>query len=595
VNVNTQIFERIMIPMRDGVSLAADLFLPDGGPWPALLARGPYGFPPPKDDDAARERASWGYAVINQDVRGRGRSEGRMKREMEGQDGYDTIGWIAEQPWCNGRVGTRGPSYLGAVQFAAARLHPPGLACLFAPLTGTYWRTLTRSQNGAFLQSRAQNWLLRHGAIQDPEIRQNKEVLERLERAAEALPEVVNPTSGDPISTAYAVLDGLLEVPPWADFFPLRDWPVLRGAGGAFESWAAAFDLQDHQTVEPTKDDPARIEVPVFLVAGWYDVFLQGSLANYRALVANAPDERTAASHRLVIAPLGHGWSSEPFCGEIPVAAEGKLDFADIERRYFAQRLHRIDPPLDDEAPVRYYTFGSEVWHTSSTWPPNGIDYTRLYFHGPEDPDAPRSNSAGRLRLQRPAWNPPFRYLYDPGKPVPTRGGDTLWLPWGGYDQRPVSGEARSDVLSFTGESLIEQLEVTGPVQVVLYAASSASDTDFTAKLIDIHPDGRMLNVRDGIVRARYRQGSSSPTSPLQRGHVYRFEIDLVATSYLFRPGHRFRVDISSSNFPQFDRNPNTGNPIGTDRRSDLVTAEQTIFHDALRPSHVLLPLMRRS
>ena len=241
---------------------------------------------------------------------------------------------------------------------------------------------------------------------------------------------------------------------------------------------------------------------------------------------------------------------------------------------------------------MRYYTMGANSWRTCCKWPPGGIEYTLYYLHGPNDREAHFANARDSLSRRSPTWDLPQQYTYDPHRPVPTRGGNTVALPWGSYDQRPVTGEARDDVLSFTSEPLTEPLEVTGPVQAVLYASSSALDTNFTAKLIDVQPDGQMLNIREGIIRARYRSDAHGGPELLEPGHVNRFDVDLLATSYLFRPGHRLRVDVSSSNFPQFDRNANTGQPPGTDRREDVQTARQTIYHDALRPSHIRLPVI---
>ena len=333
--------------------------------------------------------------------------------------------------------------------------------------------------------------------------------------------------------------------------------------------------------------------MPTFLVGGWFDLFLPGTVANYQALVANAPDKQAARSHRLLIGPWGHSMrAGDGVGGEISLGPDADLDLLDLERRWFDHWLQGAESDELDEPRVRYYTMGANVWRTCCKWPPGGVTYIPYYLHGPDDRDAPQANAGGRLTLQMPRWDPPQRYVYNPQRPVPTRCGNVFGLPWGSYDQRPVTGEARDDVLSFTSDRLTEPLEVTGPLRVVLYATSSATDTDFTAKLIDIQPDGRRLNIQDGIVRARYRHGPGEPPQLLEPGRISRLEVDLSATSYLVRPGHRLRVDISSSNFPRFDRNANTGNAVGSDRRQDVALAHQTIFHDASRPSHLLLPVM---
>ncbi len=582
----------VMVPMRDGTRLATDVYLPDrsGGPWPALLLRTPYGSGPESAcHEAAQQLAAWGYAVVNQDVRGRFRSAGHFDAESEGTDGYDTLAWLRAQPWCNGQVGMYGPSYMAWTQFAAARQRPPGLTALFAVVGDHYWREFAHwgRQDGVLRQFDLQSWFL-GVAVEDPRVHADAGVLAQFQAAFTQLPDLQawrdNPREG-----AYPILDSVIEVPAWADVWPLREWPLLKSVPDYSAAWQRNFAAPGPPA--PAPSNPENIEVPTYLVGGWFDLLLAGTIASYQALVANAPDERAARAHRLLIGPWGHSLHAE-LSGEIGAGPEADLDQLDVQRRWFDHWLQQPDLDFDLEPTVRYYTMGANAWRTCCKWPPGGITYTHYYLHGPTDRATHRPNAGGTLSRRSPTWDRPQRYTYDPHRPVPTRGGNTIGLPWGSYDQRPVTGEARDDVLSFTGEPLTTPLEVTGPVQAILYAASSAPDTDFTVKLLDVRPDGRMVNVCAGIIRARYRHAGQDGSAPLQPERVYRFDVDLLTTSYLFRPGHRLRVDISSSNFPQFDRNANTGRSLGTDRRADARTAQQTIYHDALRPSHILLPVI---
>ena len=432
-----------------------------------------------------------------------------------------------------------------------------------------------------------QSWFL-GVAVEDPRVHADAGVLAQFQATFTQLPDL-QAWRDAPREGGYPILDSVLTMLAWTDVWPLREWPLLRPVPDYFAAWQRNFAAPGPPAAVP--GGAGNIEVPTSLVGGRFDLFLGGTIASYQALVANAPDERAARSHRLLIGPWGHSLHAE-LSGEIGAGPEADLDQLDIQRRWFDHWLRPPDPDFGLEPPVRYYTMGANAWRTCCKWPPGGITYTPYYLHGPGDRAAHRANARGTLSRRPPTWDRPQRYTYDPHRPVPTRGGNTIGLPWGSYDQQPVTGEARDGVLSFTGEPLAEPLEVTGPVQAVLYAASSAPDTDFTVKLLDVRPDGRMLNVCAGIVRARYRNAGQDGSAPLQPERVYRFDVDLLATSYLFRPGHRLRVDISSSNFPQFDRNANTGRPLGTDRRADVRTARQTIYHDAARASHILLPVL---
>jgi putative CocE/NonD family hydrolase len=271
--------------------------------------------------------------------------------------------------------------------------------------------------------------------------------------------------------------------------------------------------------------------------------------------------------------------------GDIDFGPHAAIEIHDLELRWFDHWLKGLDTGLMHEPPIKIFVMGANVWREEQEWPLARTQYTRYYFHSQGPANSQQGN--GRLSLDAPTQEPPDMYVYDPRDPVPTRGGNTLVIPLGVYDQRPV--EERCDVLCYTGEPLMSALEITGPIMVALYAASSAPDTDFTAKLVDVHPDGYAQNLADGIIRARYRESRSNPRS-ITPGTVYEYRIDLWSTSMVVPPGHRLRVEIASANFPRFDRNPNTGHPLFND--AELQAATQTVFHDVARPSHIVLPVI---
>ncbi|MAG35475.1 MAG: hypothetical protein CL878_04415 [Dehalococcoidia bacterium] len=276
--MSVQVSEQVMVPMRDGTRLASDIYLPDrsGGPWPALLFRTPYGLDPDSVwDHSARQFAAWGYAAINQDVRGRYRSEGRFQMEGEGEDGYDTIAWVRAQPWCNGKIGMWGPSYMAWTQFAAARQHPPGLICLFAAVGDHYWHQLSQwGQRSALRQLDRHSWFLLV-ATEDPQVRKDEHALEQLQAASAALPNL-QPWWDDPRAGAYPVLDSVLTVPPWAEVWPLREWPLLKLAPDYLPFWQRTF-ADSGPPPPPVPGHPESIEIPTFLVGGWFDVFFAGT------------------------------------------------------------------------------------------------------------------------------------------------------------------------------------------------------------------------------------------------------------------------------------------------------------------------------
>ena len=571
----------VMVPMRDGVRLATDVYRPDAaGRFPALVTRGPYG----KDGYADnQEHSIWffpqrGYVVVSQDCRARFDSEGDYYNPLfqEGRDGYDTVEWAARQPWCNGRVATTGQSYLGATQYTlAAGPRPPHLRCM-APVSAS----ADFHQSWVYHTGGAMEW----GWMVAYAIHKGRDTLRRAGREdlLAQMDEYVLP----PDNFAQPLTDA------WFAHLPLRDWiGRLREAAPYFAEY---FDQE--------RDGPYwwginllrqahRIDLPMFHVSSWYDIFLEGALNGYQALRDRAASARARSGQRLLVGPWAHirpytaPTSSDT--GDIDFGAESRIELHEHLLRWFDYWLKDIETGLMDEPPVLVFVMGENRWRAESDWPLPRTHYTRYYLHA--DAPANTAHGAGGLSTAPPGDEPPDVYVYDPSDPVPTRGGSTLIIPQGVADQREV--EARPDVLVYTSAPLERDLEITGPISATLYAASSAVDTDFTAKLVDVRPDGYAHNLQDGIVRARYRTSAAEP-SLIQPGRVYRYEIDLWATSHVLFAGHRLRLEISSSNFPRFDRNPNTGAPIGADAR--LETARQTVHHSAQYPSHVTLPVIPR-
>ena len=571
-----------MAPMRDGVRLAADIYRPDApGRFPALVTRGPYG----KDGYADnQEHSIWyfpqrGYVVVSQDCRARFDSEGDYYDPLfqEAQDGFDTVEWAARQPWCNGRVGTTGQSYLGATQYtlAGAPPHPPHLQAMAPVSASSDFRQSWVYHTGGALEW---GWMVPYA------IHKGRNTLARAGREdlLAQMDEYVLP----PGNFAQPLRD------EWFRHLPLRDWiERLREAAPYFAEyfdqeadgpywWRINLLRQAH-----------RISLPMFHISSWYDIFLEGALNGYQALRQRAATPQARQSQKLLVGPWAH---IRPYTA--PTSGDtGDIDFGEAARielhehllRWFDYWLKDRQTGILEEPPVTLFVMGENRWRSEAEWPPARAHYTRYYLHG-ETPANTRHGGGG-LSTAPPGDEPPDSYVYDPAHPAPTQRGNTLIIPHGVADQSAV--EERADVLVYTSELLERDLELTGPIAMTLYAASSAVDTDFTAKLVVVRPDGFAQNLQDGIVRARYRSSASAP-SLIEPGRVYRYEIDLWSSSYLAAAGSRLRVEISSSNFPRFDRNPNTGAPLGADAR--LETARQTVHHSHQYPSHITLPIIPR-
>jgi uncharacterized protein len=567
-----------MVAMRDGVRLATDVYRPAGGEAvPALIQRTPY------DKELSLFRnytlevmrvVQAGYAVVVQDVRGRYASEGAFDPLVQDDDdGLDTIAWVREQPWCSGAIGMFGASYYGATQWRAASAAGEGLGAIAPAVTSADIHEGWAYRGGAFQLGLNLNWTLAFMA--------SGELVRRM-------------GAGEDVAAQFgALVQAVDDNDAWYERRPLSGLPLLGELTPYYDAWLAHPTRDAHWEALAPQDRLERVAAPALLIGGWHDVFLGGTLASYAALRRGAASA-AARRPKLVIGPWAHGNLS----GSFPERGYGFLsaylatDPTGLHLRWFDRHLRGIENGVDEEPPVRLFVMGADEWRDADDWPLPGTRYVPFHLHS--GGSANTAGGDGALSTEPPGDEPEDRYVYDPRDPVPTVGGATF-LPGlavsanaGPRDQAPLAG--RADVLTYVTAPLERDVEAIGPVELVLHASSSALDTDFTGKLIDVHPDGRAELLTDGILRARCRDSLADPR-PLEPGRVYELRIDLGATANVFRAGHRIRLDVSSSNFPRFDRNTNTGGEIAAEGVDAAVEAENRVFHDAAHPSHLLLPV----
>jgi uncharacterized protein len=556
--------------MRDGVILRADVYRPDTtARLPALLERTPYSKNPGQEDTIFKRLASQGFIVVVQDTRGRYTSDGVARPHDEGDDGYDTIEWVAQLPYVNGRVGTFGGSYSATTQLLAAPLRPPHLVAIF-PSSSYNSRYDMVFQGGAFYLADGLSWNL--GQAVDVRRREHQPKADR--DGAIGLTETERQSLSNqwywhvPLKTMDA-----MELGHFAPaYFEMLSHP-------SYDSYWRTFDVEARH---------ADFDAPAFHLTGWYDTLLNGTIRNFTGLRQHARSARARDGQRLVIGPWTHARPTlgTTKIGDVDFGPNAGFDLESLMADWFNVWLKDLPTRVMPRAPVHLFVMGANVWRDEQEWPLARAVPTSFYLGS--DGGANTRDGNGRLSETRPAAAADKRadtFVYDPWNPVPTgqRGGYSKTP----SDQREV--ERRRDVLVYTTAPLTASIEVTGPIEVRLWAASSATDTDFTAKLVDVFPDGTARMLTDGILRARYRGGKTSPVL-LTPGRPEELTIDAGATSNLFAAGHRIRVEISSSNFPRFDRNPNTGAAFG--EGAELLRAQQTIFHDAQRPSRIILPIV---
>ncbi|MBA9025300.1 CocE/NonD family hydrolase [Peribacillus huizhouensis] len=561
--------------LRDGTVLYADIYRPNmDGTFPILLTRLPYNKDLPMYSHRyldTNRMVQNGYVVIVQDVRGRFASEGEFVPFLyEAEDGYDTVEWAAELPFSNGRVGMFGLSYYGFTQLLAATERPPHLHAIAPAMTLYDWRENTVETGGKFLVGSSETWALESIA-----------------------PDQINRKYKDPKQHAEMMAkmaEHYNRIEEWYLYKPIQDWPPLKELGVADFFYDLVGDKwsEDQWDRVNITNKYHNIEVPAYHIAGWYDNFLQATIQNYTKL-----SEMMDSDQRLIIGPWGHGLFSS-ILGErsFGIHASGdwidqKEDLTNLHIRWFDHWLKDKNSALFEEAPIKLFVMGINKWRSENDWPLARTKYTPFYLHS--GGGANTRFGDGFLSCEKPEKEPVDTFMYDPANPVPSNGGGTLFAgvnTLGPLDQREI--ERRDDVLVYTSEPLERALEVTGPIKVILWAKTDAADTDFTAKLIDVMPDGKAYNLTDGIVRAMYRNGRKQEEALNEE--VVQYEIDLWATSNVFLPGHQIRVEISSSNFPRFDVNFNNGTT--TLDGTKYTTANQTIYHNVEYPSHILLPVI---
>ncbi len=541
--------QETMIPMRDGVRLQNELYLPAGeGPFPALLARCMYGA-----DKVAGNAKFWaerGYAVLLQNIRGRHGSEGGpVGREDNAEDGYDTMDWLAAQSWCNRRIGTFGRSALARVQVATAYLaHPAHLA--MAPIVLPYG--MMSRLGGALMFSQIPQWM--YFAQSGRELK------------------------------PFDTVDWMPHL------YKLPVTSVLDELGGPVEQYREVVtNAHENYLSDPLIPDNFRaLHTPNLMVTGWYDHCATGAVDFFMHTMAYASEEQKRNTH-LVIGPWDHSAAGDN-AHEYDFGPAAGLDYTDLEAAFFEQHL-KGHPPAEPFAPVKIFVMGRNVWREEREWPLSRAKERKFYLHSGGDVSG--AWMRGTLSTEPPGEEKPDHFTYDPADPAPTWGGansapaSALPMKRGPRDQRITL--YRGDVLAFYSDALQAPLEVTGMLKLVLYAASSARDTDFTAKLMDVAPDGNARLLSDGVVRARFRNGLGN-SELIEPGAVYCYEIDLWFTSNEFQPGHSIALAISSSNFPRINRNLNTGGD--NEQSSAFIAAQQTIFHDSRYPSHLVLPVI---
>ena len=585
----------VMVPMRDGVRLSTDISFPEGAAekLPVILIRTPYnkkawretraGYP----YHAAFMFAEQGYAVAVQDCRGRFESEGEyFVMGGDPEDGYDTVTWLATQPWSNGNVGTYGCSYMGETQVVQARLRNPHLKAMIPQAgaaigsAGGLYRFFDIFNGGALELSPAVGWFYENGSKAfyrpPPGIRRDRFLeIERFFNPAPTLPRL-----------DYRGI--------WRAL-PLTD--LMKIAGAPPNDFA---ELISHDLADPWWDrlghvkDTDRFDVPALIINSWYDFGISETLYLFNLLRTNAESPTARENQFIVISPTTHCASESAdertMVGERYVG-DARFDFWGLYIRWFDHWLKGIENGVTQRPKVQMYVMGKDEWRGEQEWPLARTQYVKYFFHS--DGRANSRFGTGTLGESVPGNEPPDQFVYDPKTPVPSVGGPicctgTPDAPPGSFDQSEV--EMRNDVLVYTTPALEEGLEITGPLRVVLYVSSSARDTDFTGKLVDVHPDGTAYNVQEGILRARYRQGFGQKVW-MKPGEIYELKIDLHATSNVFDRGHRIRLEISGSNFPRFDRNLNTGGNNFSEAEWRIATS--AVHHSRAHPSHIVLPVIR--
>jgi len=557
------------VPMktRDGVTLYSDIYRPRAdGTFPVILMRTPYDKSVSWAVGPAYQIAAHGYVVIVQDVRGRYTSEGEWYPfRHESNDGYDAVEWAAALPSSNGKVGMIGGSYVGATQMLSAIAHPPHLAGICPVVTASNYHDGWTYQGGALEQWFDQNWATQLAT----------NTMWRL------IAKNTNALLGAPVLplTHYPAFN-YLSLPAGAE--------ATAELAPYYLDWLAHPDYDAYWKQWSIEEHFSDIQVPALHIGGWYDIFLAGTLRNYMGIKAHGGTDEARKGQRLLVQIGGHAGFGRRI-GDVEFGDDAlKFPSTEVVLAWYDYLFKGVQNEFAT-VPVRIFVMGENKYRQESDWPPPEAKLTRYFLHSGGSANSLRGD--GGLSLTPPKKETPDKFTYDPANPVPTIGGslccDAEHYEPGPRDQR--ASENRDDVLVYSAKPLAEDMEITGPVTLELWVRSSAVDTDFTAKLVDVSPVGFAMNLTDGILRMRYRDSQEKP-GLMNPDQVYKISVDLWATSNVFKKGHIIRLEVSSSNFPRFDSNLNTGADQATSR--EFVSATNTILHDSEHPSALLVPVI---
>ncbi|MER1999278.1 MAG: CocE/NonD family hydrolase [Lysinibacillus sp.] len=572
------VIEDVYIEMNDGVKLATRIYRPDdNNEYPILLGRTTYdsgAFGSTEEGGDYRElgirMAEKGYVVVVQDVRGLFKSEGEWRLfKDDASDGYQTAVWLNEQDWSNGKLGVFGKSSLGITANLLATTNPPGLKAAFVQMAPSQLYDELIAEGGIYRHELTTRWMYFINSIYSSKLLQKGKIDEE---------------------TYSKIVDGNQQFPDLFFHTPLTSFPYLKD-NDLFTSIFEHYIQDDYYNYYDIPSNFSKINIPIYHVGGWYDTFSEGTMKSYLGLQENG-GKGAKGNQKLLMGP----WTHQDFGPDGIDGDSGSFDGDEIfllseMERWFDYWLKDIDTGVMEENPIKYYTIGENRWKTTKEWPAEGVEEEKWYFNSEKGNSALSLNDS-LLSNEQPNIEKKEQYKYDPKNPIITIGGKNLFgegTGLGPLDQRPAEEQS----LTYTSEPLTEPLEIGGNVTAKLYASSDAVDTDFTVKLTDVSPDGASYILNEGALRMRFREGLDKEVF-MEDGKVYEIDINLQDISHVFEEGHRIRVAVASSNFPRFDRNSNTGNPLGVDSEEDFVVAENVVHIGPKHLSHISLPVIKK-
>ncbi len=541
----------VMVKMRDGVSLSTDIRMPEaGGPFPVVLVRNPYNnniTVTPENEALLKLYLESGYAYVTQDVRGKYDSEGTFRPFDESEDGFDSVAWLAKQTWCNGRVGMSGASYCGFTQLEAAKMAPPALCAITPSVMAHDAFKGIMYKNGSF------SFLI----------------------MAWALGNTGRTDKPQPLIDWMKIYNTL----------PLEKMDAAAGFETPFlQEWLAHPRYDAFWKKISTEAFYKNFDTPAYIMGGWYDYAIEGTVKNYCGLKKAMKNKKV----KLLIGPWAHGLGGGPVLGQLDFGPEAVFNIEKEKKRWLDRFVKGEKNGIEKEPPVRIFVMGANKWRNEEAWPLKRTKYVSYYISSTRGANSLEGDGVLEVKLKSAKEKDEF--IYNPADPVTTIGGATLLpdRPAGPYDQTPI--ERRPDVLVYTTGVLKAPIEVTGFVKAELFIASSAPDTDFITRLCDVHPEGKSIVLSEGLIRARFRKGLDKEVM-LKAGQVYKLELEMDPTSNVFLAGHKIRLEITSSSFPAYSRNTNTGKNIA--KETKFKTAKQTVYHSNKYRSKLILPVFK--